>query len=198
MANTRHCRDCSHFLELPMPNGDPTMYWCSNRLTKSDLYQIGFLDKNAPSCPLFSQACESVSDELRERIAHSFSFERAESLIMQAALLAALVLGLAGWLRSDFAREFGTLSNEQNKTRIAGSAYQDGEPKPTKPAPHIGAKRGLKELGNRKTVPLESKATDKSSEGTEANDQRSTFGASMPATVSTRPLSREVETEAVP
>jgi hypothetical protein len=54
MITREKCDSCKHRLTLPQPNGEQTLYFCGNQLTKLGPNPIGYLRADAPACALHS------------------------------------------------------------------------------------------------------------------------------------------------
>ena len=54
MADQLSCRQCAHFIEMPMRNGEAPLYFCGSEDTKEGPQPIGFIRFDAPSCRFFS------------------------------------------------------------------------------------------------------------------------------------------------
>lgn len=112
MAHKKLCRNCRHFLELSMPNADPSLYFCNNPRTKEGLYQIGFLRQDAPACPVWMSKKDRPSRPQTvfvvptPRSNQEDALEKLERRIIKIAIVIATILGLLAWLKSDLTRVF--------------------------------------------------------------------------------------------
>jgi hypothetical protein len=103
--NTKLCRNCKHFLDVPM-GPDPPMHFCENPKTKEGPNPIGFLDFHAPACPFFEARNRGSLSQRPTVIVipppvvrdEDDAISRLERTVLRIALLVTTVIGLLGFL----------------------------------------------------------------------------------------------------
>ena len=109
MTADTYCRNCKHFIEIPM-GVDPSLYACANPLTKKGPRPIGFVTLDALACALMeNQFLESVAKPVivmppvpARDTQESDVLAVFEKKAVRVAMLGATLIGLASWLLSHF------------------------------------------------------------------------------------------------
>jgi len=114
---TRLCRNCKHFIDVPV-GPDAPLHFCDNPRTKQGPNPIGFLDFNAPACPFFEAHDRGTTDSHPTVIViqqppvvrdHGDSISVLEGKLLRVALLLVTIMGLLGFVAWHLRGLFTTL-----------------------------------------------------------------------------------------
>lgn len=108
MSGCKLCRNCVHFLKIPMVD-DSRCHFCDNPETKKGPNPIGFLDHDAPACALFTSrrrraktpAPPIVILPTVDKEKNKDPISLMEHKLARILLLTATAIGLASWIYSD-------------------------------------------------------------------------------------------------